>query len=396
MTGAAYTCHSCRQTAVRDILDCGRQPVSNRFLPSADAPETMFPLIVGQCTACGLVQISRPVPAAELRAGFDWIRYTEPDDHLDALVGELARLPGITTTSRVGAVVFGGDTTTTRFQEHGFQNLWRVDLRRDLGVEEPCAGTESIQERLTPATAQEIVSRCGLFDLLVVRHMMEHAHEVRRFLAAIQAMLRPGGYAVFEVPDCERPFAELEYSILWDEHVFYFMPATFRHCLARAGFDMLDLQRPRFSLVAITRKTDSPRAIAPCAADVLVAELARAEKFARGLPARQVAVTKALKAGGKTAFFGAGHQGCIYINLLGLKFELAFVVDDLPQKQGLFMPGSRLLIRPSSALADAGVRVCLSSLGAETDRKVAAKNKVFLAQGGQFRSIFAGETSLSL
>ena len=394
MIGAAHICHACRQTAVRDILDCGRQPIASRFLRSADAPEALFPLIVGQCTSCGLVQISRPVPAAELRARFDWIRYTEPEDHLAALVAELARLPGITASSNVGAVVFGGDTTNLRFQECGFANNWRLDLRRDLGVEDSCAGTESIQELLTPAAAQEIVKRRGLFDLLVVRHMMEHAHELPRFLAAIQALLRPGGYAVFEVPDCERPFDELEYSILWEEHVFYFMPATFRHCLASAGFDVLDLQRPRFSLVAITRKTDSPGAIAPGAPDVLAAELARAEKFARELPARRVAMTKALKDAGTTAFFGAGHQGCMYVNLLGLKPELAFVVDDHPQKQKLFMPGSRLPIRPSSALADAGVRLCLSSLGAETDRKVAAKNTVFLAQGGRFRSIFAGETSL--
>ncbi len=393
MTAAAYICHSCQQTAVRDILDCGPQPISNRFLFTANAPEVTFPLILGQCVDCGLVQISHPVPAAELRARFDWISYTEPEGHLAALVSELAALPGITSASRVGAVVFGGDTTNIRFKERGFENNWRVDLHHDLGDKEPCSGTETIQERLTPAVAQKIVNRHGLFDLLVVRHMVEHAQDVKCFLAAIQTMLHPGGYAVFEVPDCERPFDELEYSILWEEHVFYFMPATFRHCLTSAGFEVLDLQRPRYSLVAITRKTDLVTVAVPLPAEVLAVECSRARKFARELPFRRASVVKMLQACGKVAFFGAGHQGCMYINLLGLKSELAFVLDDHPKKQKLFMPGSHLPILSSSTLADASAQMCLSSLGVDTDRKVAAKNPAFLAHGGKFVSIFAREFS---
>jgi SAM-dependent methyltransferase len=394
MTGAVHICHSCQKEAVFDILDCGPQPISNRFLFSANEVEDMFQLVLGQCNKCGLLQICHPVPAAELRASHDWISYNEPEGHLDALVSELAALPGITPLSRVGTVVFGGDTTNARFKERGFENNWRVDLRRDLGVNEPCAGTETIQERLTPWMAQEIVKLHGLFDLLVVRHMVEHAHNIKCFLAAIQTMVASGGYAIFEVPDCERPFDELEYSILWEEHVFYFMPVTFRHCLTSAGFDVLDLQRPRFSLVAITQKTAPAKAVAPLLAEVLTAECLRAEKFARELPFRRAAVAKALKAGGKAAFFGAGHQGCMYINLLGLKSELMFVLDDHSKKQKLFMPGSHLPILPSSVLAEAGVHTCLSSLGVDTDWKVAVKNPAFLAQGGKFRSIFAGPNSL--
>jgi SAM-dependent methyltransferase len=395
MSAADHICHACQQTAVRDILDCGPQPISNRFLSSANDVEEMFPLVLGQCNKCGLLQISHPVPAAELRARHDWISYNEPDGHLDALVSDLAALPGITPLSRVGTVVFGGDTTNARFRERGFENNWRVDLHRDLGEKEPCAGTETIQARLTPAVAQEIIKRHGLFDLLVVRHVVEHAQNIKAFLAAIQSMLRPGGYAVFEVPDCERPFDELEYSILWEEHVFYFTPPTFRHTLTNAGFEVLDLQRPRFSLVAIAQKNPT-KATKSLSAEVLSAEFARAGRFARELPFRRAAVVKALQAGGKTAFFGAGHQGCMYINLLGLKSELAFVMDDHPKKQKLFMPGSHLPILPSTALTEAGVRTCLSSLGVDTDQKVAVKNPGFLTHGGEFVSIFTREISPDL
>src|ERR1044071_5918601 len=110
MTDKTYICHSCRQNSVAEVLDCGSQPICNRFLVAATAPEATFPLVIGQCESCGPVQISQPTPAAELRPRFDWISYNEPEGHLDTLVAELAGMPRITRKSAVGAVVFGGDT----------------------------------------------------------------------------------------------------------------------------------------------------------------------------------------------------------------------------------------------------------------------------------------------
>jgi len=227
MTVRLEVCHSCREKAVVALLDCGPQPVGHRFLTSAGQEEGLFPLVVSQCRACGLIQLSHPAPVDEIRPRFDWISYNEPDAHLDALVEALSKLPGLLRESHVGAVVVGGDKTIECFQQRGFANIWRIDLQRDLDVCEPNSGTETLQARLTPEAAARITHEQGLFDLLVVRHMVEHAHEARSFLAAIQQMLKPGGYAIFEVPDCSRAFDACDYSILWEEHVFYFMPFHF-------------------------------------------------------------------------------------------------------------------------------------------------------------------------
>jgi methyltransferase family protein/putative zinc binding protein/C-methyltransferase-like protein len=383
-------CHSCLARAVNVVLDCGPQPVGNRFLHSRHAAESLFPLVVGQCAACGLIQLGHPAPVDELRPRFDWISYTEPDAHLDALVEELTRLPGIVQQSHVGAVVLGQDKTLECFEKRGFRNTWQIDLQRDLGVAGPYAGTETLQSRLTPASAGCIAEKQGLFDLLVVRHMVEHAHHVQEFLAAIRSMIKPDGYAIFEVPDCETAFATCDYSILWEEHVFYFMPATFRHCLETAGFAVLGLQRPTYSLVALTRPQPAlqPPRVPPL---VLQAEIDRMSHFASSLPRLRQCTQDALRRlSGPVAFFGAGHMACTYISLLELGGALDCVVDDHPQKRGMFMPGSRLPVVGSDALAHRGITACISALSPGSEARVAAKNASFTAAGGRFLSIFSG------
>ncbi len=382
-------CHSCGVTAVSEMLDCGLQPVGNRFLSTSTEPEFKHPLVVGQCESCGLVQLSHPAPVAEIRPRFDWISYNEPDAHLEAMVDELAALPGITPDSHVGAIVFGSDKTLEKFVKRGFSNIWRIDLLRDLEIEEPFSGTETLQDRLTLDSAAKIASREGLFDILVIRHLLEHAHEARQFLAGIRKLLKPGGYAVFEVPDCETAFTTCDYSILWEEHVFYFMPATFRHCLESAGFGVMELQRPTYSLVALTRMTDaSPGRITE---QTLESEKERMNRFAASLPTVKRAIREALhRKVGPVAFFGAGHMACTFLSLLELNDVVECVIDDHPMKRGRLMPGTHLPIEGSDALERRGIRTCISALSPESEARVVGRNTAFTSSGGRFCSIFAG------
>ena len=391
MMAETEVCHSCLARAVKVTLDCGPQPVGHRFLQLRNEPESLFPLVVGQCGDCGLIQLSHPAPVDEIRPRFDWISYTEPDAHLDALVEELTGLPGIGHESNVGAVVFGNDKTLECFERRGFRHTWQVDLQRDLSVTEPNAGTETLQSRLTPESAGYIAEKQGLFDLLVVRHMVEHAHQVRAFLTAIRRMLKPGGYAIFEVPDCETALATCDYSILWEEHVFYFTPTTFRHCLEMAGFAVMDLQRPRYSLVALTRQQAAVQ-VSQISTGVLQDEINRMSHFASSLSRVRQSTQEALRRlSGPVAFFGAGHMACTYISLLDLGGMLDCVVDDHPEKRGKFMPGTRLPVVGSDALAERGITACISALSPESEARVAARNASFTAAGGQFFSIFAGK-----
>ncbi len=58
-------CLLCKSARVVELLDFGPQPICNRFLASPTAEEAAFPLRIGQCGACGLVQTVAPVAAVE-------------------------------------------------------------------------------------------------------------------------------------------------------------------------------------------------------------------------------------------------------------------------------------------------------------------------------------------
>jgi hypothetical protein len=78
----------------------------------------------------------------------------------------------------------------------------------------------------------------------------------------------------------------------------------------------------------------------------------------------------------------------MFINLMEITKLIDCVIDDNPLKRGLQMPGSRLPIVGSEVLGSGQIRLCLSSLSAESERNVIAKQDRFVKGGGSFASIF--------
>ena len=61
-------CRSCGQVGVEAVLSLGEMPLANRLLrpDELEAPEPRYPLDLGFCPACSLVQIGETVPPETL------------------------------------------------------------------------------------------------------------------------------------------------------------------------------------------------------------------------------------------------------------------------------------------------------------------------------------------
>ncbi|MDO8662347.1 MAG: class I SAM-dependent methyltransferase [Candidatus Omnitrophota bacterium] len=386
-------CRACYSESVFPMLDVGLQPLSNRFVCIKGEEEPLFPFKWNLCRRCGLVQFDTSVPADELKPRFNWITYSEPEDHLDDMVDMLEELPGMTTNSLLMGVSYKDDTTLRRFEKKGVTRTIRIDQAADLGITDRCAGIETLQNRIIPERMLEVSAKYGRVNMVIVRQVLEHAEDLRAFLNGLKELIAPGGYVVIEVPDSLRAIERCDYTMLWEEHVVYFTPSTFRRCLNEAGFNVVN-----FIVYPYTFE-DSLVCVAQIGKHGGVQQkeevkkaLLDAEHFAKEFKGYGIKFKNALEAfyreKGKIAIFGAGHQACGYVNFFGLTDLIDFVVDDNPNKKELFMPGSQLPILSSRALLERDIKLCLLTINPIREENVLLRNCAFVGQGGQFRSIF--------
>lgn len=388
-------CQVCRSAPLVPGLDIGRHPVSSFFLTRADAPLATHRLALAQCAGCGTIQLVEPVPHAALKAPHDWLFAREPEEHLDGLVDRLCTLPGLDRTGAIAGLTVKDDTTLDRFRRRGFDRTWRVSLAEDLGVADACANVETVQALTGPARMARITeAHGGPADLLVVRHVIEHAEDLRTFVEGLAVLVRPGGYVMIEAPDCTTSLGLNDYAMIWEEHSLYFTPATLRPILEWGGFErVFEALYPlpfENCMVLVARRGSSPGTPRPDPEGVAQAGLlARYAAAFPGVTAELRRRLEAARARGPLALFGAGHLACAFVNFHGLADLFDFVADDTPQKQGLFLPGAGLPILPSEELVQRRVALALLALSIGNEDRVIARNAAFTGAGGRFRSIFA-------
>lgn len=391
------SCLGCNSGAVKKIVDLGQQPPSNRFFAHPKENCETHLLQFGYCEDCGLAQLIEPMSPEVVRSRHAWITYNEPESHLDNLVESLIQLSDADTSHRILGVTYKDDTTLARFNKLGMAHSYRLDQVSDLEIGNPLASLETVQEKLTPDLALRLADKHSLADILIVRHILEHAHTPIQFIQACQNLTKPNGCMVFEVPDCRKVLDGHDHCFLWEEHISYFTPATLKGLFETAGFMEIEMKIYPYpmedSLVAIVRNV---RSNAPLPHKIQV-EVDRVEAFSSSLKERGNKIKNYIQSlqakNVKTALFGAGHLSAKFINFYDLSSLLSGVIDDNPNKQNLYMPGSRLPIIDSRSLDEGKVDLCLLTLNPESEQKVLKAQSEYINRGGRFRSIFSASAN---
>jgi hypothetical protein len=252
-----------------------------------------------------------------------------------------------------------------------------------------------VQALLTPAKASEIVERRGPVDVLIARHIVEHAEAPSRLLQALATLIAPSGYLIIEVPDCRANLARQDYTMIWEEHDLYLTSETAPQLLALAGCvsRWQDIYPFPFEDVIVlyaqkvqTKTTQPP--VEPPAAQ-RNSDLARrfASSFDDWTRQYQRLCADLTKDGRKLAAYGAGHLTSAFLNFHDLAAYFAFVVDDTPHKQGLFLPKSGLSIVPRTRLIAEEISACFFGLTPQIEDKIIANNVDFVNAGGRFYSM---------
>ena len=389
-------CIVCNCDRVTALLDLGRQAVSSHFTKTPDPPVVEHDLGFAHCAACGVMQLAKPFPYRDLVRPYDWITYREPETHLDAVVERIGTLIDLGQIEAAAGITFKDKTTLERLGRRGVSRVWSLDAREDLGATDALADIETVQALLTPEKAAGIVKSRGQADLLIVRHIAEHSEAPARFMAALAAMLAPDGLLVVEIPDCSANLARQDYSMIWEEHTLYLTGETAPQILAAAGCTLVHKEVHPFAFedVIVLYARKSARGTAPIPADPGAIERSGAlahsfaGAFAGWTERYRHLFDDMTRDGRRLAAYGAGHLTCAFLNFHGLVDDFAFVVDDTPHKQGLFLPKARLPIVPRSRLSANEVSACLFGLSPEIEDKVIANNRDYVAAGGQFYSMF--------
>jgi SAM-dependent methyltransferase len=389
MRPESFRCRLCGQAVITPALSLGRLPVCNRFTKTGEVG-TLVDLDIVECETCQLIQLREAPPIDALVPELPWIRYREPEGHLDALVEVLLAL-----RPKARSALGTGPFEQPLLSRISARGLVTAALELDAAAAEGrYPYLESWQASLNGSRLNEIAGRMGTFDMVSCRYIVEHSPDPVAALIALKSLLGPDGLLLIEVPDSSKFLTSRDYCFLWEEHSCYFVEQTLQRLAEIAGYRVLSkLRYPgalEDALVAVLELAQSPSPPLPAhgASPLFQAYRDRFAATREGLRARLARAAGPAKE--RIALFGIGHQAITFVNAFGIAADIALAVDDDPDKAGFFPPGFQVpVVSSDRLLQDERIQTCLFAVAPPIQAKVRAKLAPLAERGVEFRSIFA-------
>ena len=336
-------------------------PLVNSFLKEEEIPfEEKFDLSVGFCPKCYLVQLINTVPPEKLFRNYIYFSSTSALflDHCKKTADYLTKRLNLNTQSLVLEIASNDGAQLQYFKELGVQVLG-IDPAENIAEVANKKGIKTIPDFFNYNFAEKLKEKQGIqADLVFGANVLAHVPEIVDFVKGVKAILKPKGTAVFEFPYI-KGLMENKFDTIYHEHVFYYSLTALRNLFQKADLEIYDVEMTPMQGGSL-RIFISHQTVFPISENVekLIKEeiengfdkietYQKIEENISKLKSQLIALLEEIKnRGQKIGIYSAPAKGNILLNYFGIKDYLSFIVDKSEAKQGLYTPGTRLLVHP--------------------------------------------------
>ena len=365
------SCRFCKSPNVVPVINLGLMPLAGGFIKikkNQTATENFYPLELNFCKDCFLLQVNISINPDMLFKNYFYFSSSIKTlvDHFENISNSLTKIfkkPNQTFVVEIGCNdgAFIKSLLSNNFKALG------VDPAANVVNESIKKGIPIINDYFTEKLAKKIVKRYGKADAIFGFHSMAHIEDMHDVIRGVKQLLKKEGILVMEVHYLGNLIKELQYDMIYHEHLSYIGITALDYFTKRFGLQIFDIQPISShggSLRVFIQKTGGGREISETVTDYLKNESAHGisnEKNYRefsvkvaNIKTEIMKMVREIKANGKSiAGYGAPAKATTIANYCGLtKEHIDYVVDDNSLKQGRLVPGCRIPIVSSAHLTE--------------------------------------------
>lgn len=329
MNYARTTCRLC-DGSLKRVLELTPTPLANSF-PDKPYMGEKYPLNLMQCVSCGHVQGEYVVDAETLYGDYKYVTPPAMQAHWKAYAVKLKRrYPQAKRVLEIGC------------NDGSMLKELRAVFGFALGVD-PAGGPDTLRSLFTEETAKEIRKAQGKFDLIVANNVFAHIDNLQGVFRGVEWLLDKHGSLVFEVQYLPELVRTCAFDTIYHEHHDYHQIGPLQKFVRKFGLEMKRVEK--VSTHGGSIRVHCKRA--PQSSKVF-AEVIDWRGFACAIEAKKQVTLESIYS--RIPMFGAPAKATTLIHHFGLQGHITFAADDTPQKQGRYIPGTGIQIRPMNGV----------------------------------------------
>ncbi len=235
-----------------------------------------------------------------------------------------------------------------------------------------------------------ILRKNKMDSLIILRHVWEHVSDHKKLISKIFNICNKESIFYIEVPDSIRQIKSFDYSILWEDHIYYYDKIGFINSLKNSNLEVLEFKKfnqEYEDIYCAICKYNKNKKIKLTKSNQMIKYT---DYFKDNFENYKININKKfsqLSKNGEIVFFGASHMLNTYVNIFNLEKYVSYILDDNKIKQNKYMFKNSVKIFPFSKVFKKFPKICVLSIN-PSNKKVINKISILKANGVKIKNIF--------
>ena len=234
-------CRCCGGRRVEQVIDLSDQPHCNRLVPRdlAEGTEPRYPLRLGFCLDCTMVQIDHTIPKESMFSDYPYVS------------GTTKTLPAhfLATSDRIAAAYgLGPDDLVVDIGSNDGTWLKQYDGCRVLGIEAAgnvaalatADGVPTWNRFFNEDCARDILAELGPAKIVTAAGVFFHLEELHSVVRGIELLLAPDGVFVVQAIYLGGMVENTAFDQIYHEHLCYYTLRSLSALLERHGLEIFE------------------------------------------------------------------------------------------------------------------------------------------------------------
>lgn len=364
------SCRVCGGSKLVKYLDLGMMPLANNLAASAAEARAMqrYPMQVLYCRDCSLSQLSVVI---DPRALFSKYAYRSSINqaylrHCREMATSVRDSLGLQPGDLVVDIAGNDGALLSVFKDELGVRVVNVDPAENLAAIAEASGVPTITGFWGADVARQIISEYGSPKLITATNVFAHVDNVRDFIAAAKECMDEDGVLMLEFPYGVDFIEHREFDTIYFEHLSYMLLRPTKRLAESLDMQVFDVQKQDIhggSVRVFVGNTDAHE-VRPLVRTFLTKEAAGGyhdiavyenwkNEIKTLIDDLVTRISKLKKDGASIAGFAASAKGNTLLN--ACRFDAStidYIVDDTPEKVGMFSPGTGIPIVDRTILFD--------------------------------------------
>lgn len=396
-------CHICNSSKILKIIDFGFVGLAGAFLKKKEIlSEKKYRMRLYFCKNCLTLQVIDKIKPKTLFKDYFYFSSAIQTlrNHFKKLAEEVKFILKSKVSSNVMEFGCNDGILLKPLQSKNIKNLIGVDPASNIVKKIKNKNIKVINDFFSFELSDKIKKKYGKMDIVLANNVFAHIYDLNSVAKGIKNILKSDGSFIFEVHYLGKMIKELQYDMIYHEHVFYHSILSLTNLFKKNGLIIYNVKPIKIHAGSMRYYVCHKNFYSKKIKNKKARDLIEKEKknmfdknktflnFANKIEKTKVNLNNLLvklKKNNKTIYgYGASGRANTILQYCGInKYDLPLIIDDSPAKHGYYTPGSHIKICSAEILSTQKKPDYILLFAWSFLKEVVNRNKQYILNGGK-------------